>query len=1092
MLCSTCDSENREGRRFCSECGAPLEAPCPQCGFENRAGEKFCGGCGSPLAAGLEAEPKPPPEETRSAERRQLTVMFCDLVGSTALSQLYDPEELRDVIGAFQSACAEAIARFDGFIARYMGDGLLVYFGYPTAHEDDAERAVRAGLAIVDGVAALRPAGEAALAVRVGIATGLVVAGDIIGEGASEERAVLGETPNLAARLQGLAAPNAVVVGASTFRLIEHLFVFDDLGLHQVKGLSEPVPVYRVNGATEAPSRFEATAAAALTPLVGRDEEMALLLNRWNRAKDGEGQVVLLSAEAGLGKSRITRALRDSLEDEPHYQILCFCSPYFQNSALHPVIEQLKRRLRFAKGDTAERQIERIEAELADLDLPVAEYAPVIANLLSVPVGKRYPLAEFSPEQMKLKSIAVLGDVVAATSRRSPILMIFEDLHWVDPSTLGCLGLLVERVSSLPVVLVMSSRPEFEPPWGRRGHVTELGLSRLSRSESQAILCRQTGGKPLPDSVMAEIVAKTDGVPLFVEELTKTVIESDLLRDTGESYELAGPLPPLAIPTSLQDSLMARLDHLAPVKEVAQFAATLGRRFSHEILTGTSPFPPGFLGDAMDRLLDAGLVYRNGMPPDAVYEFKHALVQDAAYQSLLKSRRRQFHARIAEALSTGVGGLAEDEPALLGHHFTEAGLPERAVPYWLEAGERAIARFANHEAIAHLTRGLNVLSELPDGESRMRAELAMNFGLATAMRVIDRLDEAFAALDAAERVAAAHDLDVDLSRIHHLRGNLYFPLGRIEGCHQQHELALKHARAAKSTVDEARALGGLGDAAYAHGHMRTANGYFRDCVDLCQKNGFDDIGVANHSMIGFTSQYLLELNTAFKEGLACVDMARDIGHKRAELLGQTIVHNALCEMGRYADAQPHLDRARDLENLIGARRFEAETLLFEAKALAVEGAPDKAQAALRKALTICRETGISFMGPWVMAELAKHANRAEARNRLLDEAERVLEDGAVGHSHLWFYRDAMEACFAAGDIERLERYAEGLAAYTRDEPLPWADFFVCRGRALAAFARGRRDADLMGEFERLRRRATDAGLVATLPILDSMLSSFSA
>ncbi|MCG8509937.1 MAG: AAA family ATPase [Rhodospirillales bacterium] len=1072
MQCRNCDSENREGRRFCSECGAPLKA----------ASES----AREPSAAAS------PAAETSVAERRQLTVMFCDLVGSTALSQQYDPEELREVIAAFQSACAEAISRFDGFIARYMGDGLLVYFGYPAAHEDDPERAVRAGLAIVDSVTRLRPDGNDGLAVRVGIATGLVVAGDIIGEGASEERVVLGETPNLAARFQGLAEPNTVVIGAGTRRLIEPLFVFDDLGAHPVKGVDEPVPIFRVRAATEAPSRFEAAAAAMLTPMVGRDEEMALLLNRWRRATEGEGQVALLAAEPGFGKSRITRALRDRLEDEPHHRVLCFCSPYFRNSALHPLIEQLKQRLRFAKEDTAWRQLDKIDAELADLGLASAEYAPAIANLLSVPNDGHQASVDLTPEQLKRKSMAALGDIIAATSSRIPVLVIFEDLHWVDPSTLEFLGLLVERISALPVLMVITYRPEFEPPWIPHGHVTGLSLSRLSQGESRAIVARQTGGRQLPEAVLDEIIDKTDGVPLFVEELTKTVIESGLLRETDGDYELTGPLPALAIPASLQDSLMARLDHLAPVKEVAQFAATLGRRFSHEILVGTSPFRLEFLEEAMEQLLDAGLIYRSGMPPDAVYEFKHALVRDAAYQSLLKSRRRQFHSRIAEALLAGVGGLAEDEPALLGHHFTEAGLPEQAAPHWLQAGQRAIDRLANREAIAHLSRGLEVLAPLPDSADRARWELAMNFGLATAMRLIDRFDEAFAALDAAEHVAAAHGLNRDLSRIHHLRGNLFFPLGRIDGCRRQHERALQFARAAQSAEDEARALGGLGDAAYAGGRMRTAKGHFQECIQLSRDRGFPEIEAANRSMVGFSRQYLLELDEAMEDGYAAVEVARRARHRRAEMLGETIVYNVLCEKGRFDEARPHLDRAIELEHQIGARRFAGESLLFEAKCRYRAGQPDKAKAALDEALAACRETGIGFMGAWILAELAKRAETAGARNRFLDEAEQVLGDGAVGHSHLWFYREAMEACFAAGDMDQLECYADGLAAYTRDEPLPWADYFTARGRALAAYARGDRAPGLRDELADLRRRADEAGLISTLPTLDGVLSSFEA
>ena len=739
MQCANCGAENREGRRFCAGCGASLALPCPACGFGNEPGENFCGGCGAALGEQPSADPSVPsqPEKreagTPEAERRQLTVMFCDLVGSTALSERLDPEDLREVIHTYQECCAGVVERFGGFIARYMGDGLLVYFGYPQAHEDDAERAIRAGLGIVEAVGGLRPGDDLTLQVRIGIATGLVVAGDHIGEGASEEKAVVGETPNLAARLQGFAEPDTVVIAPSTYRLAGGLFVCDDLGPQRLKGISAPVRAYRVREAGHAPSRFEATAERRLTPLVGREEEIALLLKRWEQAKDGDGQVVLLSGEPGVGKSRILRSFRERLEDELRNRVLYYCSPYHQNSAFYPAIDQLERGLRFEKDDGAAEKLDKLEAALGDLGLPVPEIAPLLASLLSLPAGDRYPPPPLGGEEMKKKILEALVAVFEAMASRDPVLMVVEDVHWIDPSTLELLDLLIEHLRSARVVLVVTYRPEFDSPWGGHAHVTGLTLNRLSRKESAAMIARVAGGKALPEEVLGEIVAKTDGVPLFVEELTKTVLESDLLEEAEDRYVLSGPLPPLAIPASLKDSLMARLDRLAPVKEVAQLAATLGRTFSHELLGAVSPLEGEELDDALAQLLNAGLIYRHGLPPDVTYEFKHALVRDVAYQSLLKGRRLQFHKRIAHALEERFPGT---EPELLAHHFTEAGLAEQAVGYWQRAGERAAERSANLESIAHLTRGLELIKGLPETPEHARRELGLHLTLGPALMAV--------------------------------------------------------------------------------------------------------------------------------------------------------------------------------------------------------------------------------------------------------------------------------------------------------------------------------------------------------------------
>ena len=705
-----------------------------------------------------------------SAERRQLTVMFCDLVDSTRLSRQLDPEQLRELMQLYQAACSAVILRYAGHVAQYLGDGLMVYFGWPAAHEDDAERAVRAALEILRAVKSV--AAHEPLQVRIGIATGPVVVGDT-GEGdASVPKMAVGETPNLAARLRGLAGANEIIVGTSTHRLLGGTFEYADLGDHVLKGIVEPVRTWRVQGLAGAEGRFEAAhAETGLTPLVGREEEIALLTRRWAQAKQGEGQVVLMRGEPGIGKSRITQVLRSRLEGEPHIRLNYQCSPFQTQSALFPVIEQAERAAAFARDDTPERKLDKLEALLGQGSDDPRAVAPLFAHLLSLPAD-RYPPLGLTPQKQKERTLQALIAQVEGLSRRQPLLMVLEDAHWVDPTTQEVFDLLVPRLQDLPVLLLVSFRPEYVPRWSGQPHVSELSLSRLSKRQGAQLVQKVTGGKALPAEVLDQIVAKTEGVPLFVEELTKTMLESGLLQDRGDHYELSGPLPPLAIPSTLHDSLMARLDRLAPIREVAQIGACIGREFTHELLLAVAPMPEAALDSALQQLSDAQLIFQRGTLPDAIYMFKHALVQDAAYSSLLKSKRQQYHQRIATVMVERFAEEAETQPEFVAHQFTEAGLAKEAIAWWQKAGKRASLRAAPAECVANYEKALKILASMPASLDRDNTELGLQVALGFALMLL----KGWGAPETGKAIERAAELGRGLNRAEQTSPDLYWSL----------------------------------------------------------------------------------------------------------------------------------------------------------------------------------------------------------------------------------------------------------------------------------------------------------------------------
>ena len=663
----------------------------------------------------LEADVRRPKAE---AERRQLTVVFIDLVDSTGLSTRLDPEDLREVILQYQNAVAGEVTRFEGHVAKFMGDGVLAYFGWPRAHEDEADRAVRAALSIVGRVAGLTtPEGEPP-SVRIGIATGLVVVGDLVGEGAAQEEAVVGETPNLAARLQSVAMPGQIVVSETTRQLLGDLFELEDLGTRELKGMKKPVPTFAVQRERSTESRFDARQMGAPLAMVGRDQEIALILERWRQAKAGEGQTVLLTGQAGIGKSRIVRALIDAVAEDDHIRINYQSSPYHTDSALYPAIRQLHRAAGLMTEDDLGAQLDRLEALLARAVDNVGEAAPLIATLLGLNGESRYGKSDLAPQQQRARTLQSLAAQLTGLARKKPVLFIVEDMHWIDPTTLELIELILDQIVGAPVLLIMTARPNFEHGLGGHPTVTRLALNRLGRTGVEAIVSQLRGGKELTLEVMDAISERADGIPLYAEELTKAILE------TGET----------SIPATLHDSLVARLDRIPEVKEVAQIAACIGREFDSRLLAAVARTSDDEVQTALIRLLEAELVFRRGTGPAATYIFKHALVRDAAYESLLRDKRRMLHERLVDVLQGANPGV---DPEILGHHATEAGLTEQAIGYWQKAGEAALAKPAYREAVGHLSQAIRLTGEMGEGRAWRERELHLQIQLGQALMASD-------------------------------------------------------------------------------------------------------------------------------------------------------------------------------------------------------------------------------------------------------------------------------------------------------------------------------------------------------------------
>jgi class 3 adenylate cyclase/DNA-binding winged helix-turn-helix (wHTH) protein/tetratricopeptide (TPR) repeat protein len=1040
IACPQCEHENSVTASFCGACGTRLVRVCPACGREADLRTLFCTACGRPLIQPLPGTSSPPPgsqwerqagqlgqggtsaawQRKPEAERRHLTVLFCDVVDSTVLSVGLDPEAYREVIGAYHAACAEVIARFDGHIAQYLGDGVLVYFGYPRAHEDDAQRAVRVGLGIVEALGPLQTRLQqeqgVSLAVRVGIHTGLVVVG-AIGEGARHERLALGEAPILAARLQGLAPPDTVLISAATARLVQGWFACEALGEQTLKGFPAPMPVYRVLAESGVQSRLDLVGTGGLTPLIGREHEVVLLLERWERTKEGLGQIVLLSGEAGIGKSRLVRAVQDRLAGEPYTRLECRCSPYAQHSALYPVIDLGRRLLHWQREEAPDVTLSKLEAALAPYDVSLPEVVPLLASLLSLPLSERYSLPQLTPQRQRQRTLEAILALLLAHAAQQPVLFIVEDLHWIDPSTMELLTLFIGQGPTARILTLLTCRPEFQPPRGFQAHVTSLMLDRLPPTQVELMIEGVTGGKRLPAAVRQQVVAKTDGVPLFVEELTKTVIESGLLREQADHYELPSSLPSLAIPATLHDSLMARLDRLTDAKEVAQLGATLGRTFPYELLQAVSPWGEDRLRQALDQLVEAELLYHHGVPPQLTYAFKHTLIQETAYQSLLRSQRQQYHRQTAPILEQHFPEIAETQPELLAHHYTEAGMPAQALPYWERAGQRAIERSANVEAISHFTKGLELLKALPETPERTRQELALQLAVSSPLRMTKgetapEMEGVYTrAYELSQQVGNQRQQFsalVSLSR-------LYLNRARIQKARELAEQCFALAQSVQDPILLQEGHRRLGSSLFFHGELVTARVHFEQGIALCNVQqghlrAFSDRVnpyVTCLSYLAWTLWLIGYPDQALNKICEALTLARRSSHTYS--LAVALHYAAVLRLARREArlAQKLAEETVSLSRMHGFEQWSVGGIFTRGGALIEQGLVEEGIDQLRQAQAASRAMGKELAQTHIFVRLAKaclQGERVEEGLQVLTEALHVIHESGERYQEAEVYR----------------------------------------------------------------------------------------
>ncbi len=978
MQCPSCGFDNPEQARFCGGCGTGLPRACAACGTRNPPAFKFCGHCGNTLLA---SETLAPRIETEP-ERRQVTVLFCDLVGSTELSQRMDPEQLRDLIGAYRRICADVIARYEGYIARYVGDAILAYFGFPVAHEDDARRSVASALAIIEGLThANRNGGSHAaieFAVRIGIHTGVVVAGDM-GAGATHEpMAIVGETPNVAARLHSLAEPNQILIGPVTHRLVDRFFVCRPLGERHIKGISRPVSIYRVAGEAGS-AHLEAEDNVALTKFVNRHQELATMRERWERTQASEGQVILLSGEAGIGKSRLLHRLRDAIAENRHAWLNAACTPFGQTSALDPVIQMLRRQLHLGTADTPAIEFDKLDKAMAPVSAAIPETMPALAQLLSIPLPAGVNAPELSPQALKQKTLDAVLTWLLVQADSQPLVLVVEDLHWVDASTLELIEMVIAQAASARLLVILTFRPDFVPPWSAQHHVTPLLVGRLPRIDVTGMIDSVTAGKTLPRDILEQITSKTDGIPLFVEELTKTVLELGLLTSHFDHYELSGDVAPMAIPATLRDSLMARLDGLSGAKLVAQVGATIGRSFSYDLIRAVADIDDAVLHQHLAQLVRSEILMQRGLAPRATYTFRHSLIQDAAYDSLLISRRQQYHVRIARALPRLEAEVADTRPELVAHHLTAAMLSDEAIDHWLKAGLRAMGRSAVIEAITHFTRALDILDTLPDGPSRMEREIGLRIELGSALMAA----KGYASPEVEKAFARARDLCAALGDTPQLfpalrgLGSYYIVRGPLDLARQLSEQLLRVAERISDPDQLLEAHRRLGLCLFLQGEMAAARQHLDHAITRAsQRQGRgiglfgtdpDVLSLANHAWLLWFLGYP---DAALDEGRKSVELAEHIGrpYSRVYALGLLASIHQLRgeaeEAGHYANMVVQLSTEQEFAYWLAWGR------IVGGWAIAAQGLTMAGIEQMRDGLDAYLATGADQMRPYALTLLA--------------------------------------------------------------------------------------------------------------------------
>jgi class 3 adenylate cyclase/tetratricopeptide (TPR) repeat protein len=918
------------------------------------------------------------------AERRQLTVMFCDLAASTTLSERYDPEDLGDIVRAYQTVCGQVIDQFGGHIARYMGDGILVYFGFPLAHEDDAARALQAGLGILGAVGQLQPRPGLSLQVRIGIATGPVVVGETIGNGESREQVVLGETPNLAARLQGMAKPHSIVIAVTTKQLVRDSFVYTDLGRQTLKGFSEPVQAWQVDGIRDLADHTETRHAESA--LVARQQELALLAQRWTRACDGDGQAVLICGEAGIGKSRIIAAMRATTHSDGARQIVFRCSSHHANSALYPVRQHLERLLGFERADDDAKKWCKLEQVIGDYRFCAAETSQLFANLLSVPVPQAVATLRLSPQHEQERTQAALIAWIAEEAEQTPLLQVWEDLHWADPSSLQLIGALVDQLPSMRVLVLLSARLEFEAAWGARSQFTPLALARLSAADVELIVANVTGGKSLPSDLTAEIIERTDGVPLFVEEMTKAILESGALLEHADRFQLVGSIDSARIPVTLHDSLTARLDRLGAAKHLAQIAAAIGRQVHYAVLREVAALNDASLKTQLDVLVRAQLLYPRGSPPDATYVFKHALIQDTAYAGLLKKHRQQLHGSIALALRKHAGD-SRPQAAILAYHFSRSAQPEKAIPHALLAGDQAVQLHARSDAASHYRQALCIASNTQDESLWVESIIDAATKLASVSTSRDEVERDLQNLMRAQALAENASDKARLCQVLYWRGRVYYVKGDAK-------TALTYAEQSLTIADD------LGDEKLSAppvnllGRVSLLQGEIVRAGDLMTRS----------------AEQMRELGDELEESSACGFVAVNFGFQ-----------------GRFAEAAAYDDRAYRLALSLDNPFAQASALFMRAIICQQKGDWDNSFQTFEKCRRIADEIGdrirvyMSLMWEgWARTQ----SGDAQSGLRLTEQALHL--SGELGTKLMFaILKSNIAAChYAIGDMRGLVDFCE--------------------------------------------------------------------